>query len=112
MTSTSRTIDGGLTFFPQPGAAGAAESSDCAVATLALRDGGAYITAVAETEGVDDDPEANAAGAVVVKVVNAPTGSRAALGFGFPAGALRVGANAREADQPYQIQRGQLEVRL
>ena len=54
---------------------------------------------------MDDDPEANAAGAVVVNVVNAPTGSRGALGFGFAAGALRVGAKAREADQPYQSHR-------
>jgi hypothetical protein len=80
--------------------------------TLVLRDGGANITAVAETEGMDDDPEVNAAEAVVAKVVYAPAGSRGALGFGFPAGALRVGANAREADQPYQVQRSQLGARL
>jgi hypothetical protein len=103
LTSTSRTIEGGLTFFPQPGTPGPADSSGCGTVAFALRDGGAYMTAAAEIEE-EDDPEVNAAGAVVVKVVNAPAGSRGALGLGLLTGALRVGAKAREADQPYQRQ--------
>lgn len=50
-----------------------------------MSEGGAYITAVAETEAEELDGPARSAATlvVVVEVVYAPMGSRGALGFGF-----------------------------
>lgn len=94
-TSASKTIDGGFSFFDHPAVVGSsgADEVTAEAATSMLSEGGADITAVADT--MDDD------GALVARrVVNAPTGKRVAAGFGFWAGLRRVGANASAADQP------------
>lgn len=81
-TSSSRIIEGGLTFLPHPGSgAGSFEGSTSA--------GGANTTAV-------DDTTAEAE----VVVSAAPTGSRGAAGFAFWAAVRRTGAKASEADHP------------
>ena len=93
LISSSRTIDGGLTFLPQPCVAlwfsgGGAEF------TVSLSTGGAKTTAVEDRPvaitGTDDRTAA-------------PAGSRGADAFDFWAWFLRTGAKARAADHASEM---------
>lgn len=94
-TSASKTIEGGLSFFDHAATVGSSVNTDeVATGTASIfREGGAEMTAVAETV-------ANEAALGATNVVNAPTGKRAVAGFGFCGGFRRLGANAKAADQP------------
>ena len=86
LTSSSRIIDGGLTFLPQP----------CVVAVGASSFGGGLLVSMsaggAKTTAVDDKPAAG-------ERTEAPAGSLGAVGFVLLGGFRRTGANARAADQ-------------
>lgn len=85
LISSSRIIDGGLTFFPHPCGA-----TSCVAALLgSTSEGGAKTTAVEDK--VADNVDVNAA----------PTGKRGAAGFAFCAGFRRTGAKASAADHPF-----------
>ena len=96
LTSSSRTMDGGLTFFPHPLFAAEAACCGSSVGPALSRTGGATSTALADTVGgalMTADWE-NAARA-------APVGMRGATAFGMAF--FLTGAKARAADQPFFV---------
>lgn len=92
-TSSSKIIDGGLTFFPHPCAADVVELSVTgSILEPSVVVGGAKITAVLETVAAEET--------LAVAATAAPTGSRAEIGFAFLGAIRRTGAKARLADHP------------
>jgi hypothetical protein len=83
--SSSRTIDGGLTFFPHSGVC------DSRAGGSSTNAGGADTIAVAESMDAGIGAPVSTA---------APTGRRGVAVLAFWAGGRRTGANARAADQP------------
>lgn len=96
LTSSSRTMEGGLTFLPHPWVCGWLACAGSSFLAGSTRAGGAKTTAVLEITAGDDIVAVDACAWAMA----APTGRRAAVGFGFGGGFRRTGAKARLADHP------------
>lgn len=92
-TSSSNTMDGGLTFLPHPWVVGVGcESVGISIFVGSTSEGNANTTAVLE---IDVDPVVLMADATA-----APTGNRGRTGLAFCTALRRTGANAKLADHP------------